>query len=209
MPRQIPKKDCIKIYYAYRLGIDQNGVQQFGAIKSCDAYFSDRSGGFEYARYGSETDYGTRLILQDSEATKYFDEYTKIWVFSTPTSSDEQPDYIIKNEPTIRDGQIMFECDSVAVNNRQLYYLYGNAIIRFTAIFNESAGVFYTPTNVYLPIDKSTKMWFTEPDDAESDEDVMVFVSKRSRAKYNEYNVRIVEPEPEENEEEPQEGGGE
>ena len=205
MPRQIPKKDCIKIYYAYRLGIDQNGIQQFGAIKSCDAYFSDRSGGFEYENYGSDDNYSTNIILQNSEATRYFDEYTKVWVFSTPTSSDEQPDYIIKGKPTIRDGQLMFNCDSVAVNNRQLYYAYGNAIIRFTAIFNESAGVFYTPSNMYLPIDKSTKMWFTEPDDVYTNEDVMEFVSKRSRSKYNEYNVRIVEPEPEE---EPQEEGG-
>lgn len=198
MPRQIPKKDCIRIYYAYRLGFDQNGVQQFGAIQSCDAYFSDRSGGFEYAQYGSDTNYGTQLILQDSEATRYFDEYTKIWVFSTPTSSNEQPDYIIKSEPTIRDGQIMFDCDSVAVNNRQLYYLYGNAIIRFTAVFNESAGMFYTPTNMYLPIDKNTKMWFTEPDDADTAEDVMALKSKRIRTKYIEYAFDIVEPEEQE-----------
>lgn len=202
MPRQIPKKDCIKIYYAYRLGIDQNGVQQFGAIKSCDAYFSDRSGGFEYAQYGSELNYGTQLILQDSEATRYFDEYTKIWVFSTPISSDEQPDYLIKGEPKLRDGQLMFSCDSVAVNNRQLYYQYGTSIIRFTAIFNENAGVFYTPVNMFLPIDKTTKMWFTEPDDVDTNEDVMYFVSKRTKPKYIEYTIRILEPEDVEEQEE-------
>ena len=197
MPRRNSKKDCITIYYAYRLGIDENGKQVFGDIKSCEAYFSDRSGGFEYANYGSEKNYGTRLILQNIEATRYFDEYTKIWVFSTPTSSDQQADYLIKSEPEIRDGQILLDCDSLAVNHRDLYYLYNGNIVRFTAIFNKDGGVFYTPINQYLPIDRSTKMWFNEPDDAESDEDILEFVSKRTRPKFIEYTVRVLESEEE------------
>lgn len=194
MPRRNPKKDCITIYYAYRLGIDQNGIQQFGAIQSREAYFSDRSGNFEYSRYGSQDGYGTTLILQDTEDTRYFDEYTKVWVFSTPISSDQQADYLVREKPEIRDGQLLVRCDSLAVDNTNLYYLYGDKVVEFTAIFNKDAGVFYTPTNQYLPLDRNTKMWYEEPDDA-SDDATMAFVSKRTRAKYAEYTVRIIESE--------------
>lgn len=214
MPRRNPKKDSITIYYAYRLGFNEENKPVFGAVKSCEAYFSDRSGEFDYAQFGSDNKFGTHLILQDTEATRYFDKYTKIWVFSTPTSSNQQADYLIKSEPEIRDGQIMLDCDSLAVDNRQLYYLYNDEIIRFTAIFNESASVFYTPLNQYLPIDKTTVMWYNEPDDAE-EAATMTFVSKRIRAKFIEYTVRLVEEEDENEDpvepepEEPEENDGE
>lgn len=192
MPRRNPKKDSITIYYAYRLGFNEENKPVFGDVKSCEAYFSDRSGEFEYAQFGSDNKFGTHIILQDTEETRYFDKYTKIWVFSTPTSSDQQADYLIKSEPEIRDGQILFDCESLAVNNRQLYYLYNGSVVRFTAIFKESDGVFYTPLNQYLPINRTTVMWYNEPDDA-TDEPTMVFVSKRTRSKYIEYTVRLVD----------------
>lgn len=180
-------KDSITIYYAYRKGI-VDGEERFGALQSIDGvYISDRSGTGDEDSFGTDRNYDIRLLIPQCEKTRYFDLYTKIWIYSTPKSNAEQADYRVTAEPYARDGQLYVFCESIAVNNRELYYLDGDEIITVSVKLNENLGKFYTRTNMYLPIDKRTKIWMTEPDDKDSDEDLIAIKSKRITKRYNEY----------------------
>lgn len=193
MPRQNARKDSITIYYAYRLGINEDGIERFGNTKSVLAYADDRSGTAPDSVFGTDNNYSLQLLIPVTEATRYFDKYTKIWVRSTPKSSDDQADYKIQAEPLERDGQIYVQLQSIAVDHRDLYYLYNGEIITFSAIWNDEQHKFYTPTNMYLPIDKKTKMWYEQPENEDDENGRLTFKSKRTLRRYIEYTVNIKE----------------
>lgn len=191
MPRRNALKDSIKIYYAYRLGINSNSKEVFSEVQSVIAYLSDRDGSAPDDKFGTDNNYDVSFLIPKTIETQYFDKYTKVWIYSTPQSSGEQADYKIVAEPNIRDGQIYVRCQSVAIDNHNFYYEYNGDVIRFTAIWNEANSVFYTPSNMYLPIDEETKLWFVEPDSIEDEVGLIKLLSKTEYKKYTEYAVEI------------------
>lgn len=189
MPRQNALKDSFKIYFAYRLGITENDTELFADVNSVMAYSSDKSGSSPDDRFGTDSNYTITLIIQDTEQTHYFDRYTKLWLYSTPKSSDDQANYRLVAEPIYRDKQIYLRCQSVAINNKFLFYLYGDKIVSFSVVYDTDNNKFYVPTNMYLPITKNTKLWYCEPDDKDSEEDTLTIIRKKEYSKFTEYTV--------------------
>lgn len=195
MPRRNALKDSITIYYAYRLGINSNGKEIFDDVRETTAYVSDRDGLAPDSHFGTDNDYSLAFLITENENTRYFDKYTKVWIYSSPISSDEQADYKITAEPISRDGQLYVKCESIAVDHHDFYYLKDEVIINFTVVWDEENSTFYTPRNMYLPLDEETKLWYVEPDNVEDEVGLIKLVEKRTTRKYTAYVVEAVKEE--------------
>lgn len=191
MPRRISLKDSQNIYYAYRLGLNHKSQEVFDEIKQTRAYVSDKSGTAYDSKMGTETAYNLQFIVNEDSDTSKIDEYTRVWIRTLPRMSSDKPDYEIVARPEKRDGQIIVSCRSTAVNYSEFYYEYNGEILRFMAIDDLENLKFIVPSNVYLPIDFDTKLWYDVPDDIESVEYAMSMVGKEENNGYIEYSVEL------------------
>lgn len=189
MPRRVSLKDSIKIYYAYRLGTDSSDREVFSSVKECYAQLSSREGDSKYSRYGSEDTYTLSIIINIDNNTQYFDKYTRIWVFNEPICASDDNDYVIVSDPVVKNGQFIIDCDSVAVNYTDFWYLYDSRILKFQAIDKMEDNCFFVKKNVYLPIDTNTQMWYIEPDDKTSKDGSMRLTNKVYQNKFVKYEI--------------------
>lgn len=191
MPRRNLVKDKRTVYIAYRYGIDANGNEVFGDPIEESAIVSLTSGSSPDGKYGTEHDYSYEILFDKNERTKYINLYTRIWVNKIPFSSTDSPDCIISKDPETSDGQILVSCETSAVNESEFYYEFGGKVLSFVARDDLENNRFYTPANMYLPIDNETKMWYLEPVDSNDTENTMRLDKKVENKNFIEYVVEI------------------
>lgn len=191
MARRLAKKDSSTIYYAYRLGINSNNQEVFDEVKSVSAFVADKSGTAFDSRMGTETSYDVQFIVNVDGNTSKIDEYTRVWLKMTPRTSDDKPDYEIVSSPEHRNGQLLFSCRSTATNKSEFYYEYNGEVLRFMAVDDLENLKFIVPTNMYLPIDFDTKIWYDEPEDTDDTEFLMEMVDKEQVGDTIEYTVEL------------------
>lgn len=189
MPRQVSRKDSQEIFYAYRVGVRKDGLEVFGDVKSCLAQVSDLEGSSSPERYGSENNYDLRVIIDANPDVLLIDQYTRIWIYATPIDSTTEPDYYIVRTPQYRNGQIYISCDKVAENSELIYFEHNGEILSTRVDFDFANSVFYTRPNMYLSIDETTKMWYAEPDDVDTQECLMTLVGVENQGRRIAYKV--------------------
>lgn len=191
MPRRNQEKDKRTVYIAHRYGIDANGNEIFGEPIEQNAVVSLYKGSSPDDNYGTASGLSFDLLFDKNSVTKYINLYTRIWVNTMPISSADSPDCVIASPPEMADGQILVACNSTAVNEGEFYYEYNGKVLSFVARDDLENNRFYTATNVYLPIDNETKMWYLEPADIEDSVGTMRFIEKKERKGYIEYTVEL------------------
>lgn len=191
MPRRNQEKDKRTVYIAHRYGIDADGNEIFGDPIEQKAVVSLYNGSSPDDKYGTANSVSFELLFDKNSVTKYINLYTRVWVNTIPISSTDSPDCVIASPPEMADGQILVACNSTAVNEDEFYYEYNGKVLSFIARDDLENNRFYTATNVYLPIDNETKMWYLEPEDIKDSVGTMRFIEKKEHKGYIEYTVEL------------------
>lgn len=170
MPKRIKVRDKKPIYYAYRLG-ETNGITKYGAVLTADVQFVSVNSSLSSNPYGEQLPYTDIALFEFNDKTMFIDNFTKIWFGVKPTNSDTPANFEIHHLGQIDKGLFTVYLNSVTQNHRSLWYLFKDVIYE-TELLLESTGdgkwLGKTPLNMYLPIDSTTKIWLTQPENEDT-----------------------------------------
>lgn len=174
------------MYFAYRLG-EVDGVTKYSNILVDKCQFIDIKKSVSIQAYGYETQYDAVMLVENNSNSRLIDKFTKIWVNSVPLDANSNTGYRIIRESNNSDGIITFYIQSTTDNYDELWYEYNGVIYRTEVLYNSENKIVQTPKNMYFPIDKTTKVWYIEPDNSSSTNGLIKLKSTKSTDNSNLY----------------------
>lgn len=171
MPKKIAEKDKTNIYCAYKLG-EVNNVTKFTNPVMLRGQFVSLIGNKRSQYYGINMAYDGIIIFEDNPSTQYIDEFCKFWVGVEPESGAVSAEYKTDKIVVAQDGLKTVYVYKQTENAHNLWCLYedGNIYkINVNLIESDNEDYKYKaviPSNMYVRIDRTTKIWYEEPIDA-------------------------------------------
>lgn len=155
------------IYVAYALGdidgkmIYDNPIRVYAQVEDVKSLVLREDVGFV-------PDYDRLILVPYGEKTQFIDEQSLLWISVEPNASKSNMDYKIERVGDVIDGNFILYCNSLTPNTKSLYYERKGTIYQVKVDFDSNNLVAFLPLNKYLPIDKSSKIWYTKPTNGES-----------------------------------------
>jgi hypothetical protein len=174
----IPSSLLKPIYVSYALGNDGSKVVHEEPIKIY-AQIEDVKSLVLREDVGFIPDYDRLILVPYGEKTQFIDEQSLLWISVEPNTNRNNSDYKIERVGDIVDGNFILYCNSLTPNTKPLYYEHKGKIYQIKVDFDSSNLVAVLPLNKYLPIDKSSKIWYTKPTNGESTTNLIKLVSKQ------------------------------
>ena len=165
------------IFVAYALGNEGDKIGYAEPIKIY-AQTEDVKSLILRENVGIIPDYDRLILVPYGANTQFIDEQSLLWVDVEPNAKKSNMDYKIERLGDIVDGNIILYCNSLTNNTKSLYYEYGGKIYQVKVDFDKDTLTAIVPLNKYLPINPSTKIWFTKPNGSESTMNLIQFVKK-------------------------------
>lgn len=170
------------IYVAYALG-DENGkigheepIQIYAQIEDVRSLVLREDVGFV-------PDYDRLILVPYGEMTQFIDEQSLLWISVEPNASKSNMDYKIERVGDVIDGNFILYCNSLTPNTKSLYYERNGKIYQVKIDLDSTNLVAIVPFNKYLPIDDTTKIWLTKPNNLESVKNLVKLVDKERLTK--------------------------
>lgn len=162
MPKRISEKDKKTIYFAYKLG-QINLVTYYTDIIEVKCQFSTFKGAKSVNYYGTELQYDAIAVFESNESTQHIDEFTKFWFGTKPVASSAPCDYDVVRIGARSNGLFTVYLRSITQNNDNLWYEIDGAIYETQVKMDKTNLRVVVPSNMYLPIWYTTKVWYEEP----------------------------------------------
>jgi hypothetical protein len=166
------------IYVAYALG-DNNGKVAHDEPIKVYAQIEDVKSLVLREDVGFVPDYDRLILVPYGEKTQFIDEQSLLWISVEPNANKSNMDYKIERVGDVIDGNFILYCNSLTPNTKPLYYERNGTIYQVKVDFDSTNLVAFLPLNKYLPIDKSSKIWYNKPANGESTTSLMRLVSKQ------------------------------
>lgn len=174
----IPSSLLKPIYVAYALGNDGNEVAHDEPIM-VHAQVEDVKSLVLREDVGFVPDYDRLILVPYGEKTQFIDEQSLLWIGVEPNAKRNNSDYKIERVGDVVDGNFILYCNSLTPNTKPLYYERNNKVYQVKVDFDSGSLVAILPLNKYLPIDKTSKIWYTKPTNGESTTNLVRLVSKQ------------------------------
>ena len=165
MPKRLKKSDKETVFFSYRLGV-KNGISFYDQINVGEAQFVSFDRYVNNENYGKELTYNALLLFEVDNYTQFIDEFTKFWVREKPLSADTPTNYRVNSVSKPENGIISVYLSSLTTNNYTLWYLYKGQILETQMQFDIDTLRGVAPKNMYLPWNETTKIWYEEPENA-------------------------------------------
>lgn len=171
MPKKIAEKDKTNIYCAYKLG-EVNNVTKFTNPVMLRGQFVSLKGSKRSQYYGIDMKYDGIIIFEENADTRYIDEFSKFWIDYNPLNGNVSAQYKSDGVLSPKDGLKTLYVYETIENAHNLWCLYedGNIYkINVNLIESDNEDYKYKaviPSNMYVRIDRTTKIWYEEPIDA-------------------------------------------
>ena len=163
------------IYIAYVLGdiggkvIHDEPIKVYAQVEDVKSLVLREDVGFV-------PDYDRLILVPYGEKTQFIDEQSLLWIDTEPNANKSNMDYKIERVGDVIDGNFILYCNSLTPNTKPIYYEYNGKIYQSKLDID---GLFaILPLNKYLPIDKSSKIWFTKPESADSKKNLVRLTNK-------------------------------
>ena len=164
------------IYVAYALG-DNNGKVAHDEPIKVYAQVEDVKSLVLREDVGFVPDYDRLILVPYGEKTQFIDEQSLLWISVEPNATKSNMDYKIERVGDVIDGNFILYCNSLTPNTKPLYYERNGTIYQVKVDLNDM--IVILPLNKYLPIDGTTKIWFTKPSSVETTTNLVKLVSKQ------------------------------
>ena len=164
------------IYVAYALG-DNNGKVAHDEPIKVYAQVEDVKSLVLREDVGFVPDYDRLILVPYGEKTQFIDEQSLLWISVEPNATKSNMDYKIERVGDVIDGNFILYCNSLTPNTKPLYYERNGTIYQVKVDLNNMVAML--PLNKYLPIDSTTKIWFTKPSSVETTTNLVRLVSKQ------------------------------
>lgn len=174
----IPSSLSKDIYVAYPLG-DDNGKIGYDEPIKIYAQIDDVKSLVLREDVGFVPDYDRLILVPYGEKTQFIDEQSLLWISVEPNANKSNMDYKIERVGDVIDGNFILYCNSLTPNTKPLYYERNGTIYQVKVDFDSNNFVAFLPLNKYLPIDKTSKIWYTKPTNGKSTTNLMRLVSKQ------------------------------
>ena len=166
------------IYVAYALG-DIGGKMIYDEPIKVYAQVEDVKSLVLREDVGFVPDYDRLILVPYGQKTQFIDEQSLLWISVEPNATKSNMDYKIERVGDVIDGNFILYCNSLTPNTKSLYYERKGTIYQVKVDFDSTNLVAFLPLNKYLPIDKTSKIWYTKPVNGESTTNLMRLVSKQ------------------------------
>ena len=183
MPKCLPVKEQINFFYAYNIGLSDKGTA-YSKVMNGRCQIIDIEKNVENQAYGVETKTTKILLVEKNKSTKYINQLTKIWINKKPSNQNEIEEYKIVTDGFETDGIIKYYISSATENNTPIWYEYDKHIYQMNIMFDKDKFIGQIKNNVYLPLDKRSKIWYIEPDDITDTKGLIQLVSKEEHREY-------------------------
>ena len=166
------------IYVAYVLGdiggkvIHDEPIKVYAQIEDVKSLVLREDVGFV-------PDYDRLILVPYGEKTQFIDEQSLLWISVEPNENKSNMDYKIERVGDVIDGNFILYCNSLTPNTKSLYYEKNGTIYQVKVDFDSSKLVAFLPLNKYLPIDKTSKIWYNKPTSVETTKTLIRLVSKQ------------------------------
>jgi hypothetical protein len=174
----IPSSLLKPIYVAYALG-DNNGKVGHDNPIQIHAQTEDVKSLVLRENVGFVPDYDRLILVPFGEKTQFIDEQSLLWISVEPNANKSNMDYKIERVGDVIDGNFILYCKSLTPNTKSLYYEKNGTIYQVKVDFDSTNLVAFLPLNKYLPIDKSSKIWYNKPTSIETTKTLIRLVSKQ------------------------------
>lgn len=164
------------IYVAYALGdiggkvVHDEPIKVYAQVEDVKSLVLREDVGFV-------PDYDRLILVPYGEKTQFIDEQSLLWISVEPNANKSNMDYKIERVGDVIDGNFILYCNSLTPNTKSLYYERNGTIYQVKVDLNGLVAML--PLNKYLPIDNTSKIWYTKPTSVESTKSLMRLVSKQ------------------------------
>ena len=166
------------IYVAYALG-DIGGKMIYDEPIKVYAQVEDVKSLVLREDVGFVPDYDRLILVPYGEKTQFIDEQSLLWISVEPNANKSNMDYKIERVGDVIDGNFILYCNSLTPNTKSLYYERNGTIYQVKIDLDNTNMMAMLPLNKYLPIDSTTKIWFTKPSSVETTTNLVRLVSKQ------------------------------
>ena len=166
------------IYVSYVLG-ESNGKIGYDEPIKIYAQIEDVKALVLRENVGIIANYDRLILVPYGEKTQFIDEQSLLWISVEPNANKSNMDYKIERVGDVIDGNFILYCNSLTPNTKSLYYERNGTIYQVKVDFDSTNLVAFLPLNKYLPIDSTTKIWFTKPSSVETTTNLVRLVSKQ------------------------------
>ena len=166
------------IYVAYALGdiggkvIHDEPIKVYAQVEDVKSLVLREDVGFV-------PDYDRLILVPYGEKTQFIDEQSLLWISVEPNANKSNMDYKIERVGDVIDGNFILYCNSLTPNTKSLYYERNGTIYQVKIDLDNTNMVAMLPLNKYLPIDATTKIWFTKPSSVKTTTNLVRLVSKQ------------------------------
>ena len=181
----IPSALLKSLYVAYAKGTTLDGKIEYSEPIKIYAQTEDVKSLVLREDVGYVPDYDRLILVPLGEKTQYIDEQSLLWVGVEPNAKKSNMDYKIDRVGDIIDNNFILYCNSLTPTTKPLYYENGGTIYQVKVDLDKDNLVAIVPSNKYLPITTSTKVWLTKPTSVESTTNLISLISKERLIKSN------------------------
>ena len=166
------------IYVAFALGENSDGKMGYDNPTQLYAQIDDVKSVVARETVGIVPEYDRLLLVPYGEKAQFIDEQSLLWVAVEPNANKSNSDYKIERVGDVVNGSFILYCNSLTPRTKPLYYENKGTIYQVKVDFDSNSLVAIVPMNKYLPINNSTKVWYTKPSNSESTKNLLRMTSK-------------------------------
>lgn len=179
MPKRISNKDKKTIYCAYKVG-EYNGKTRYtNEIYSFKCQFTKFNGIAQTNIQGRDIAYVATAIFENSENTRFINEFCQFWQASKPENGNMPSEYTVSGMTEVVDGLFTVFLQKSVENNNDLWVLADdNKIYQIQGLYDYETKTLIVPKNTYSPISFHCTVWDFEPDEDNLEDGAMDLIFK-------------------------------
>mgnify|MGYP003302971728 CR=1 FL=1 len=128
---------------------------------------------------GYVPNYDRYVLVPYGEQSQYIDESSLLWIGVLPNQNKSNSNYKIERVGDVIDGNFILYCNSLTPNTKPIYYEHNGKIYQVKVDYDAKNLVAFTPSNKYLPITNTTKIWTTKPTNVETTKNLLRLIGKQ------------------------------
>lgn len=179
MPKRLSNKDKKHIYCAYKVGEYNNKTRYTNEIYTFECQFTRFNGVAQTNIQGRDISYVATAIFENTENTRYINEFCQFWQSTKPDNGNMVGEYIVSGMTEVVDGLFTVYLNKKVQNNTDFWVLADdNKIYQIQGLYDEETKTLIVPRNTFTPISFHCTAWDVEPDPDNLESNAMDLIFK-------------------------------